>query len=258
MGGERGRCGPQGWQVTVLIGVPLIGVMNAAGPPPFAAIGFAVNLTVLGVLGGRALFGRAELTSVERAMVALALPVGVLVLGTVAASALRLHLDRRFWALMVALTAEAAATGMLFRRAQPGKPVDHRRWRRVAPRGWLLWCGSLAAGIMLVAAIALSVWASAHQPYPAFSSLSAIRTSSGRSSVRIELTSEERAPTRFTIAISSGSARPDSIALRLAPGVTWRKTILVPGSTAVTVIAYRGTDQLTPYRKVYLAAGGGG
>jgi hypothetical protein len=256
---DRGRFGRPGWLVTVMIAVALLGMVDAVAPLPLAAIGFTVNLAVLGVLGGRALFGRAELSSVERATVALALPVGVLVLGTVAAGGLRLHLDRRLWAVMVALAAEAAATGVLARRGQPGEPRAPRRRRIAPPRDRLLWGGSLAAGVMLVAAaITLSVRTTTRQAYPAFSALSAVRMGGRQRSVRIELTSEETGPTRFTVAISAGRARPDSITLRLAPGGTWQKTIPVPGSAAVTVIAYRGTNSRTPYREVYLAPRGGG
>src|ERR1700722_10715825 len=119
---ERDRFARSGWLVGVVVAVPLLGVVNAIGPQPFAALGFVANLTVLGVAGGRALLGRTGLSAVERATMALALPIGVLVLGTIATAALRLHLDRQLWAGLVALTAEAAAAGVLSRRGHPGGP----------------------------------------------------------------------------------------------------------------------------------------
>jgi hypothetical protein len=247
------------WLVTVAVAVPLLGVADAVGPQPFAALGFAANLTVLGVAGGRALLGRAGLSAVERATVALALPIAVLVLGTIAAAALRLHLDRPLWAALVALAAEAAAVGVLARRGQPSEPRNRRRWPTVRPeagRG-ILWGASLtAAGAVLAAAVALSVWTAGRQAYPAFSALSAIRVGSAEPSVRIELTSEEAAPTRFIVAVAVGSARPDSVPLRLAPGVTWRKTVPAPASASVTVVAYRGTRSRVPYREVNLTPRG--
>ena len=109
-----------GWLVTVVVAVPLVGVADAVGPRPFAVLGFAANLTVLGVAGGRALLGRAGLSAVERATVALALPIAVLVVGTMAAAALGLHLDRPLWAVLVALTAEVAAVGVL----SPAGPAE--------------------------------------------------------------------------------------------------------------------------------------
>ena len=134
MTGERDPFARSGWLVAVVVAVPLLGVADAVGPRPFAALGFAANLTVLGVAGGRALLGRAGLSAVERATVALALPIGVLVLGTIAAAALRLHLDRPLWAALVALAAEAAAVGVLSRRGHPSEPRNPRGWRTVRPQ----------------------------------------------------------------------------------------------------------------------------
>jgi len=247
------------WLVTVAVAVPLLGVADAVGPQPFAALGFAANLTVLGVAGGRALLGRAGLSAVERVTVALALPIAVLVLGTIAAAALRLHLDRPLWAALVALAAEGAAAGVLSGRGQPGEPGNPRRWRTMRPQGGrgILWGTSLtAAGAVLAAAVALSVWTATRQSYPAFSALSAVRVGGAERSVRIELTSEEAAPARFIVAVAVGGARPDSITLLLAPGVTWRKTVPAARSASVTVVAYRGTRSGVPYREVHLAPGG--
>lgn len=253
------------WLVTVVVAVPLLGVADAVGPQPLAALGFAANLTVLGVAGGRALLGRAGLSAVERATVAAALPIAVLVLGTVAAGALRLHLDRPLWAVLVALAAEAAAVGALARRGDPNEPrtprnppPGRRTVRPEAGRG-ILWGASLtAAGAVLAAAVALSVWTAGHQAYPAFSALSAIRVGSAEPSVRIELTSEEAAPIRFIVAVAVGSARPDSVTLRLAPGATWQRTVPAAASASVTVIAYRGTRPRVPYREVHLVSLGSG
>ena len=248
-----------GWLATVVVAVPLLGVADAVGPRPFAVLGFAANLTVLGVAGGRALLGRAGLSAVERATVALALPIAVLVLGTIAAAALRLHLDRPLWAALVALAAEAAAVGVLSRRGRPSEPRNPRRWQAMRPQGGrgIFWATSLtAAGAMLAAAVALSVWTAGPQSYPIFSALSAMRAGGAERSVEIELTSEEAAPTRFIVAVAVGSARPASITLRLAPGVTWRKTVPAPTSASVTVVAYRGTRSRVPYREVHLVPRG--
>ena len=248
-----------GWLVTVVVAVPLLGVADAVGPRPFAVLGFAANLTVLGLAGGRALLGRAGLSAVERATVALALPIAVLVLGTIAAAALGLHLDRPLWAGLVALTAEAAAVGVLSRRGQPSEPRNPRRWRAMRPQAGraIFWGTSLtAAGVMLAAAVALSVWTAGRQGYPVFSALSAMRAGGAERSVEIELTSEEAAPTHFIVAVAVAGARPDSITLRLAPGVTWRKTVPAATSASVTVVAYRGTRSRVPYREVHLAPRG--
>jgi hypothetical protein len=257
MTAERDPFARTGWLVTVLVAVPLLGVADAVGPQPLAALGFVANLTVLGMAGGRALLGRAGLSAVERAAVALALPIAVLVLGTVAAAALHLHLDRPLWAALAALAAEAAAAGALARRGEPRHPRSARRWPTVRPPGrrGIFWGASLTAGGVLAAAVALSVWTAHGQAYPAFSALSAIRVGSTEPSVRIELTSEEAAPTRFIVAVAVAGARPDSITLRLSPGVTWRKTVPVSSSASVTVVAYRGTRSRVPYREVHLAAG---
>jgi hypothetical protein len=258
---ERDRSARPYWLVTVVVAVPLLGVADAAGPRPLAVLGFAANLTVLGVAGGRALLGRAGLNAVERATVALALPIAVLVLGTVAATALRLHLDRRLWAALVALAAETAAAAALSRRGHPGEPRNPRSWRTMGPQGGraILWGALLtAAGAVLAAAVVLSVWTAGRQSYPAFSALSAIRAGDAGRSVQIELTSKEAVPTRFVVAVTVGSARPDSITLRLAPGGTWRKTVPAPSSASVTVAAYRGTGSRVPYREVHLVAGGTG
>jgi hypothetical protein len=252
MTAERDPFARTGWLVTVMVAVPLLGVADAVGPQPLAALGFVANLTVLGVAGGRALLGRAGLSPVERAVVALALPIAVLVLGSIAAAALP------------GLAAEAAAAGVLARRDvpnEPPRPRGARRWRAARPEAGhgILWGVSLtAAGAVLAAAVALSVWTAGGQAYPAFSALSAIRVGSAGPSVRIELTSEEPAPARFVVAVAVGSARPDSITLRLAPGVTWRKTVPAASSAAVTVVAYRGTRPRVPYREVRLAPGGTG
>jgi len=248
-----------GWLVAVVVAVPLLGVADAVGPRPFAVLGFAANLTVLGVAGGRALLGRAGLSAVERATVALALPIAVLVLGTIAAAALRLRLDRPLWAALVALAAEAAAVGVLSRRGQLSEPRNPRRWRAMRPQGGraVFWGTSLtAAGAMLAAAVALSVWTAGRQSYPVFSALSAMRAGGAERSVQIELTSEEAAPTHFIVAVAVAGARPDSITLRLAPGVTWRKTVPAATSASVTVVAYRGTRSRVPYREVHLAPRG--
>ena len=258
---ERDWSGRSVWLAIVAMAVPLLGVVDAVGPQPFAAVGFAVNLTVLGVAGGCALLGQARLSSAERATVALAVPIGVLVLGTVAASALRFHLDRRLWAVLVALAAEAATIALMSGRGHPGESRTPRQWPIVRPRdgGGILWGGLLAAaGVILAAAVTLSVWTAVHQVYPPFSALSAIRVGSDQHSVRIELTSKLAAPTRFMVKVRVGRARPDRITLRLASGATWRQTILVPTSAAVKVTAYRKTRPRTPYREVYLAPRGSG
>jgi len=252
---ERKWSGRSAWLAAVGIAVPLLGVVDAVGPQPFAAAGFAVNLTVLGVAGGRALLGQAGLSRVERATVALAVPIGTLVLGTVAAAALHFQLDRRVWAVLAALTAEAAIIALLW-RGQPGGPGHPLRWPILPPgrHGRMLWGGLLAAaGVILAAAVTLSVWTAIRQAYPAFSALSAIRVGPGQHSVQIELTSEEPAPASFIVTVRVGRARPEPVTLRLASGSTWRKTVLAPRSSAVRVIAYRGTTPRTPYRKVYLA-----
>jgi hypothetical protein len=241
---DRDRFARSGWLVSVVVAVPLLGVVDAIGPQPFAALGFVANLTVLGVAGGRALLGRTGLSAVERA-----------------AAALRLHLDRQLWAGLVALTAEAAAAGVLSRRGHPGEPRNPRWWRTATPLdgNGILWGGSLAAaGAVLSGAVTLSVWTAAHQAYPAFSALSAIRVAGAERLVRIELTSEETAPTRFIVRVAVGRAKADSITLRLAPGVTWRETVPAPRSAAVTVVAYRGTRSRAPYRQVHLVARGNG
>ena len=248
-----------GWLVAVVVAVPLLGVADAVGPRPFAVLGLTANLTVLGVAGGRALLGRAGLSAVERATVALALPIAVLVLGTIAAAALGFHLDRPLWAVLVALAAEAAAVGVLSRRGQPSEPRNPRSWRATRPQGGraIFWGASLtAAGAMLAAAVALSVWTAGRQSYPVFSALSAMRAGGAERAVEIELTSEEAAPTHFIVAVAVAGARPDSITLRLAPGVTWRKTVPAATSAAVTVVAYRGTRSRVPYREVHLAPRG--
>lgn len=258
---ERDQFARSGWLVAAVVAAPLLGVADAVGPQPLAAVGFAVNLTVLGVAGGRVLLGRAGLSAVERATVALALPIGVLVLGTLAAAALGLDLDRRLWAVLVALAAEVAAAGALSRRGHPGEPRRYRPWRtaRLAKGSGILWGGSLAAAaVVLAAAVTLSVRTAARQAYPAFSALSAIRVGGAGRSVRIELTSEEAAPTRFIVAVAVGRARPEAITLRLAPGVTWRKTVPTSRSDAVTVVAYRAARPRAPYREVHLAPGGSG
>jgi hypothetical protein len=258
---EHDRFARSGWLVTAAVAAPLLGVVDAVAPQPLAALGFAVNLTVLGVAGGRALLGRAGLTAAERATVALALPIGVLVLGTLGAAALGLHLDRRLWAVLVAVAAEAAAVGALSRPGHPGGPPQPRPSRAMRPQAGrgMLWGGSLvAAAAVLAAAVTLSVRTAARQAYPAFSALSAIRVGGPGRAVRIELTSEETAPTRFIVAVAVGRARPDSITLRLAPGVTWRRTVPITRSDAVTVVAYRAARPRTPYREVHLAARGSG
>ena len=258
MSGERDRLIRSGWLIAVLVAVPLLGVVDAVGPRPVAALGFVANLTVLGMASGRVLLGRAGLSAVERATVALALPIAVLVLGTIAAGALGFHLDRRLWAVLVALAAEAAAAGVLS-QGRPDESREPRARPRVRPPAGrvLLWGGSLAAaGGVLAVAVALSGWTAAHQTYPAFSALSAIRMGSTERSVQIQLTSEETAATRFIVTIAVGRARPESSTFRLAPGVTWRKTVPVPRSAAVRVVAYRGSAPRVPYREVHLAAAG--
>jgi hypothetical protein len=263
MRAELDRLARSGWLVAMVVAVPLVGVANMVGPQPIAALGFVTNLIVLGMAGGRALLGRAGLSAVERATVTLALPVAVLVLGTTAAAALRLHLDRRLWAELAAVAAEAAVVGMLSRRRHPSGPRDPRQWgvmwRTARPRAGrgILWYGSLAAaGAVLAASVALSVWTAAHQVYPPFSALSAVRTGSAERSVRIQLTSEETAPTRFVIAVTVGRARAATSTLWLTPGEAWRETIRGPRSAAVTVAVYRGSASGVPYRQVYLAPRG--
>lgn len=259
MRAERNRLAWSGWLVAVVVAVPVVGFANMAGPQPIAALGFVANLAVLGMAGGRALLGRAGLSAPERATVALALPIAVLVLGTIAAAALRLHLDRRLWAVMVAVAAEAAAAGLLSQRRHRGEPRDPRPWRAARPRAGrgIVWGVSLAAaGAALAAAVALSAWTAAHQEYPAFSALSAVRTGTGERTVAIQLTSEEAAATRFVITVAVGRAGPATRAFWLAPGRAWRQTVRVPRSAAVTVVAYRSSAPRVPYREVYLAPRG--
>jgi hypothetical protein len=75
--------------------------------------------------------------------------------------------------------------------------------------------------------------------------------------VRVQLTSQETAPTRFVITVAVGRGRPTMSTLWLAPGGAWRETVRVPQSAAVTVVAYRGSASEVPYRQVYLAPRGG-
>jgi hypothetical protein len=264
MRAERDRLARPGGLIVAVVAVPLAGVANMTGPQPIAALGFAANLTVLGLAGGRVLLGRAGLSAVERVAVALALPIAVLVLGTITAGAIGLHLDRPLWAVLVAVAAEATAAGLLYRWRPPAEPRCARQWRAMwqamrsrAGQG-ILWGATLAAaGAVLAAAITLSGWTAAHQAYPAFSALSAVRTGSAERSVRIQLTSQEAAPTRFIIAVAVGRAGPATRAFWLAPGGAWRETVPAPRSAAVTVIAYRGNAPRVPYREVHLAPRGG-
>jgi hypothetical protein len=110
---------------------------------------------------------------------------------------------------------------------------------------------------VLAAAVALSAWSAAHQAYPAFSALSAVRTGSAGHSVQVQLTSGETAPTRFVIAVAVDRGRPTTSTFWLARGQAWRQTVRVPRSAAVTVVAYRGSAPGVPYREVYLAPRGG-
>ena len=255
---ERDPFAP-GWLVTVVVAVPLLGVADAVGPRPLAVLGFAANLTVLGVAGV------ARTARPRRAVRG----------GTGHRGPCPAH--------------SRAGAGHHSRRGPPsppgppalgrlGRPGGRGRGSRSAlPAGpperttqsaqvagcaagswpWDLGGASLtAAGAVLAAAVALSVWTAGRQSYPVFSALSAMRAGGAERSVEIELTSEEAAPTRFIVAVAVGSARPDSITLRLAPGVTWRKTVPAPASASVTVVAYRGTRSRVPYREVHLAPRG--
>jgi uncharacterized membrane protein len=215
-------------------------------------------------------FGRA-LSIVERAVLAPALSLAVLVVGGLALNAARIRLTGESWATLTASTTVVLAGAgyarwwlATRRRYTPPiavAPDDGAGRAQPATRATLaLKLASLAAiVILLVGASWLAITDSVrHQNQDAFTALSIVQEhvsnpNGAQRTVDIAVESHERGMTHYVMRVSGDQgALLNQYTIALYPLQTWKQRVDVPVTQKVTAELFKGTDN-TPYRTVFVS-----
>jgi hypothetical protein len=272
--------------VTALVARVLAGVTAAAGaavlfgPVPAAvAGGLLLGFVLPGLALTAAMFRDRELTGVERAMLAPALSLAVLVVGGLAGYLAGLRLDRTLWTVVTGgvTLASLLAPAVPLARRYPPEPVSPLvADRRVATAGGagpgpattvlerrraatlarqLIPLGVAVA--MLASASWLSLTSARHSYHVVVTALSAAppgaASTTGRRAVVVTATGLVPADGPYALVVTA----PDGIeaerrSIGVPPGGTWTGSLTV-GLEHTTIGLYRARDT-TAYRTVYVAA----
>jgi uncharacterized membrane protein len=242
-----------------------------AVPPARWAAGVLLAFLLPGLsLTAVLFFGRA-LSMVERAVLAPALSLAVLVLGGLVLNALRIRLTAQSWATLTASTTVVLAGAgyarwWLTTRHGGTPPVEVPRGggaghaQKASRATLVLKLASLAAIVILLAGASWLAITDAvkQQTQDTFTELSIVpehdsNPTVGQRTVDIAVASHERGMTHYVMRVR-GEQGPvlNQYTISLYPLQTWKQKVEVPVAQKVTAELFKGTDT-TPYRTVFLS-----
>lgn len=247
---------------------------QGAVPPARWAGGALLAFVLPGFAATGALFLTRPLSTVERAVLAPALSLAVVVLGGLIVDVLGMRLTAGTWGGLTAI-ATVLLAGVRYLReflaardaARDGRPVtvdavpdeESGRFAAADRRTAVLKLGSLALVAVLIGGAFWIAMRSAHHPTGAgYTALSIIQEddnnpSDGMRPVTVAVECHEDDTTRYLVQVQGA---PSGTLIRtvvsLDPGEVWKSDLLVPGADKVTAELFKGTDT-TPYRSVFLS-----
>lgn len=243
---------------------------QGAVPPARWAGGALLAFALPGIAATGALFPTRPLSNVERAVLAPALSLAVVVLGGLLVDVLGMRLTAGTWGGLTAIaTVVLAAVRYLreFLAARDGRPVtvdavpdeESGRFAAADRRTAVLKLGSLAlVAVLLGGAFWIAMRGAHHQTEAGYTALSIIQEDDnnpgdGMRPVTVAVECHEDDTTRYLVQVQGApSGTVTRIVVSLDPGEVFKSDLLVPSADKVTAELFKGTDT-TPYRSVFLS-----
>jgi len=243
---------------------------QGAVPPARWAGGALLAFALPGIAATGALFPTRPLPNVERAVLAPALSLAVVVLGGLLVDVLGMRLTAGTWGGLTAIaTVVLAALRYLreFLAARDGRPVtvdavpdeESGRFAAADDRTVALKLGSLAlVAVLLGGAFWIAMRSAVNQPEPGYTALSIVQEDDNNRSdalrpVTIAVECHEDDTTQYRVEVKGAKSGVLSrFFVTLDPGEVWKSDLQVPNTDKVTADLFKGTDS-TPYRSVFLS-----
>ena len=241
------------------VAAPVAVAVVLLGPAvPRVVAGLALALVLPGLALRRALFPGRALSTVERWLLVPALSLATLVLGGLALYAAGVPLHRTAWAL---LTGAVTVAAVLVRAGTagpvpPGVPAGpgtraYRRPRPAVPVSLLAAAALLAGAAWLSVASARATDAAvAVVELSVVSNPSTVDRVAGTRTAVLAVGGNRPGPYQLRVSGPDGYVR--ALAVRVAPGGTWRAELVVPAGERVTAELFRPGTAVA-FRTVYLA-----
>ena len=228
-----------GYPLLALVMV-LASVAGAMGILPSWIVAIAIY-GVPGFLICELLLNGVSTGTAERAVLALALSVAVIVIGAQVLNLLPIGITPLGWVLLLGGTSFAAAGALVWirRDEEPGRPLSKRPVIKGADALRLA-----AAALLSVTAIGIAILAAGVRTDPGFTQLWIDRSAD---SALISVRSQETEVGSYRVVVST---EPEEHTFTLEPGETWSLPIQVPdGAREINVQLYRGEAD-EPYRRL--------
>jgi uncharacterized membrane protein len=250
----------------------LLALQDVVAPARVVA-GVLLAFVLPGGAGTTALFPGLGPSRLERIVLAPALSLAVLVLGGLLLDVLGLHLTAGTWGgLTAVVTVALAGVGFARRRASgppagqsagspAGRPVPPSEPRpRSVGAGRTAWrLAPLAVAVALLGGAAwIGLHSAAAQDQEAFTALSLVPDDDPSAAdqvrpVTLAVDSREGDVTGYTLKVHADAGSDWQFSLRLQPGEVWKHDLDVPITGRVTADLFKGDDDSTPYRTVFLS-----
>jgi uncharacterized membrane protein len=194
----------------------------------------------------------------DRLLIAILTSFALVIVAGVAVGATGVGLEPLTWAVILAVLFVALAVAVLRRRRGPEEGLGAAAGDSVAtphmdprpiPRGRQVALFAFAA-FLVVAAIGLSRFGAASQPYPGFTQLWAVPGDG--ETVRIGLRNEEGRPAAYHLVLRNGSSSLGDWPAEVDSGATWEQVISVPfaSQAGAELLLYRADAPDVVYRRV--------
>jgi uncharacterized membrane protein len=208
------------------------------------------------VLGWLLLPGRIGVP--DRLLIAIMTSFALVIVAGVAVGATGIGLGPLTWALTFAALFVALAVAVLLRGRGPEERLQSADaalatspdvHARSIPSGRQVGLFAFAA-FLVVAAIGLSRFGAASQPYPGFTQLWAVPGDGG--TVRIGVHNEEGQPAAYRLVLRNGTSSLGDWTTELDSGATWEQAVSVPGAlqAGAELLLYRADTPDVVYRRV--------
>jgi hypothetical protein len=244
--------------------------VQGALPPARWAAGALLAFVLPGVAATGALFLNRSLSNVERAVLAPALSLAIVVLGGLLVDVLGLRLTPGTWGGLTAIATVLLAGVRYLRRflaAREGRPVtaqavpdeESGRFAAAGGRTVALKLGSLAlVAVLLGGAFWIAMRSAHNQPEAGYTALSMVQEddhnpSDGLRPVTISVECHETGITRYVVQVRGAETGVlTTYTISLDRDDVWKRDILVPTGDKVTADLFKGADT-TPYRSVFIS-----
>ena len=244
--------------------------VQGAVPPVRWVCGALLAFVLPGLAATGALFVARPLSTVERAVLAPALSLAVVVLGGLLVDVLGMRLTAGTWGGLTAIaTVVLAGVRHLrwYRSTVDGQAVtvdavpdeESGRFAAADGRTVALKLGSLAlVAVLLGGAFWIAMRSAVNQPEPGYTALSIVQEDDNNRSdalrpVTIAVECHEDDTTQYRVEVKGAKSGVLSrFFVTLDPGEVWKSDLQVPNTDKVTADLFKGTDS-TPYRSVFLS-----